>query len=84
MATCKNDTFKCSLHISVLAQRKDIVKFLVKKFPETLHVGDNVSIKVCKHCHILTVKIPNYDYNVIFISVIVRVPTDPYLDIQNY
>lgn len=46
LATCRSYTFRCSLHIAVLAQKKDIIKYLVKRFTETLHVGDNVSTAV--------------------------------------
>lgn len=45
MATSKNEMCRCSLHIAILAQRRDIVRYLVKKFPTTLHIGDNVSSK---------------------------------------
>lgn len=43
MAVSKSEMCRCSLHIAVLLQRKDIVKYLVKKFSTTLHIGDNVS-----------------------------------------
>ncbi|XP_065200191.1 uncharacterized protein LOC135831544 isoform X2 [Planococcus citri] len=42
MAICKNDASRCSLHISVLTQHKDIVKYIVKKYPKTIHIGDNL------------------------------------------
>lgn len=42
MAISKNDASRCSLHIAILVQHKDIVKHIVKKYPKTIHIGDNV------------------------------------------
>ena len=35
--------YRCSLHIAVLVEKREIIKFLIRKFPNTLlHMGDNV------------------------------------------
>ncbi|XP_066603426.1 uncharacterized protein [Prorops nasuta] len=42
LAVGKNMVGRCSLHIAVLRENEDIVKFIVKNFPETLRIGDNL------------------------------------------
>nr|XP_018904846.1 PREDICTED: uncharacterized protein LOC109035602 isoform X1 [Bemisia tabaci] len=42
LAVAKNIQSRCSLHVALLAQAEDIVKFLVERFPQTLRIGDNL------------------------------------------
>lgn len=44
--TGKNYFGRCSLHIAVLCQQKEITEYLAQKFPECLRIGDNVSKSV--------------------------------------
>lgn len=43
LAMGKNSYGRCTLHIAVLCQQEEIVDYLANTFPETLHVGDNVT-----------------------------------------
>lgn len=43
LAIGKNSYGRCALHIAVLCQQEEIVDFIANTFPETLHIGDNVS-----------------------------------------
>lgn len=43
LALGKNTTGRCSLHIAVLHEHEDIVRYIAKTHPKTLRVGDNVS-----------------------------------------
>ena len=43
LALGKNSTGRCSLHLAVLREHEDIVRYIAKNHPETLRVGDNVS-----------------------------------------
>lgn len=42
LAMAKNERSRCSLHIAVLSQNEEIVRFLAGNFPSTLDVFDNV------------------------------------------
>lgn len=42
LAIAKNERCRCSLHIAVLSQNEEIVRFLAENFPTTLDVLDNV------------------------------------------
>lgn len=42
LAMAKNKRSRCSLHIAVLSQNEEIVRFLAEYFPSTLDVLDNV------------------------------------------
>ncbi|KAK0085676.1 hypothetical protein PV325_004622 [Microctonus aethiopoides] len=42
LAVGKNSLSRCSLHIAVLAEHTDIIKFIAKSYPETLRIGDNL------------------------------------------
>lgn len=42
LAMAKNEWSRCSLHIAVLSQNENIVRFLAESFPVTLDVLDNV------------------------------------------
>ncbi|OXU20242.1 hypothetical protein TSAR_003234 [Trichomalopsis sarcophagae] len=42
LALGKNSTGRCSLHIAVLREHEDIVRYIAKTHPETLRVGDNL------------------------------------------
>lgn len=42
LAIAKNERSRCSLHVAVLSQNDDIVRFLAENFPATLNVVDNV------------------------------------------
>lgn len=44
LAIGKNNYGRCSLHIAVLCQQEEIVDYLANTFPDTLRLGDNVSI----------------------------------------
>ncbi|KAF5298175.1 hypothetical protein FQA39_LY02599 [Lamprigera yunnana] len=44
LAIGKNSYGRCTLHIAVLCQQEEIVDYLVNTFPDTLHVGDNVTL----------------------------------------
>lgn len=44
LAIGKNNYGRCSLHIAVLCQQEEIVDYLATTFPETLKLGDNVSL----------------------------------------
>lgn len=44
LAIGKNTYGRCSLHIAVLCQQEEIVDYLAITFPDTLRIGDNVSI----------------------------------------
>lgn len=43
LAMGKNSYGRCTLHIAVLCQQEELVDYLANTFPETLHVGDNVT-----------------------------------------
>lgn len=43
LAAARNAMGRCSLHVAVLCQHEELVAFLAHNFPDTLHVGDNVS-----------------------------------------
>jgi hypothetical protein len=45
LAVAKNQQGRCSLHIAILTQQEVIVEYIATRYPEALHVGDNVSIK---------------------------------------
>lgn len=42
LTMAKNVRSRCSLHIAVLSQNEEIVRFLAENFPTTLDVLDNV------------------------------------------
>lgn len=42
LAIAKNERSRCSLHIAVLSQNEEIVRFLAENYPSTLEVLDNV------------------------------------------
>lgn len=42
LAIAKNERSRCSLHIAVLSQNEEIVRFLAENYPTTLEVLDNV------------------------------------------
>lgn len=42
LALGKNSMGRCALHIAVLRENEKLVKFIVRMFPETLRIGDNV------------------------------------------
>ncbi|XP_031788021.1 uncharacterized protein LOC100121644 isoform X2 [Nasonia vitripennis] len=42
LALGKNSTGRCSLHIAVLREHEDVVRYIAKTHPETLRVGDNL------------------------------------------
>jgi len=44
LAIGKNTYGRCSLHIAVLCQQEEIVDYLAITFPDTLRIGDNVSL----------------------------------------
>lgn len=47
LAMAKNERSRCSLHIAVLSQHEEIVRFLAENFPSTLTVLDNVRFNIC-------------------------------------
>lgn len=40
----KNTLGRCSLHIAVLGEHVDIVRYIAENYPETLRIGDNVIV----------------------------------------
>lgn len=42
LAVGKNSISRCALHIAVLRENIELVKFIAKTYPETLRIGDNV------------------------------------------
>lgn len=42
LAVGKNSIGRCALHIAVLQEDEELVKFIAKMYPETLRIGDNV------------------------------------------
>ncbi|XP_046391522.1 uncharacterized protein LOC124159656 [Ischnura elegans] len=42
LAVAKNRRSRCSMHVAVLCQHLEIVRFIAQHFPQTLHVGDNL------------------------------------------
>ncbi|XP_020296962.1 uncharacterized protein LOC109861644 isoform X4 [Pseudomyrmex gracilis] len=42
LAVGKNSIGRCALHIAVLQENEEIVKFIAKTYPETLRIGDNL------------------------------------------
>lgn len=44
LAIGKNSYGRCSLHIAVLCQQEEIVDYIANTFPDTLKIGDNVSL----------------------------------------
>ncbi|KAL6261560.1 hypothetical protein P5V15_006647 [Pogonomyrmex californicus] len=42
LAVGKNSIGRCSLHIAVLLEDEELVKFIAKMYPETLRIGDNL------------------------------------------
>lgn len=42
LAVGKNSISRCALHIAVLREQEELVKFIAKTYPETLRIGDNV------------------------------------------
>lgn len=42
LAVGKNSLGRCALHIAVLWENEEIVKFIARTYPETLRIGDNV------------------------------------------
>lgn len=45
LALGKNTTGRCSIHIAVLCEHEDVVRYIAKTYPETLRTGDNVSVR---------------------------------------
>lgn len=45
LTIAKNEQSRCSLHIAVLRQNEEIVRFLSEHYSTTLNVLDNVNIK---------------------------------------
>lgn len=45
LTMAKNERSQCSLHIAVLRQKEEIVRFLCERFSITLNVVDNVRQK---------------------------------------
>ncbi|KMQ95638.1 26s proteasome non-atpase regulatory subunit 10 [Lasius niger] len=44
LAVGKNSLGRCALHIAVLWENEELVKFIARTYPETLRIGDNVRI----------------------------------------
>ncbi|KAL0105394.1 hypothetical protein PUN28_016801 [Cardiocondyla obscurior] len=42
LAVGKNSIGRCALHIAVLQENEELVKFIAKTYPETLRIGDNL------------------------------------------
>ncbi|EZA50443.1 hypothetical protein X777_10636 [Ooceraea biroi] len=42
LALGKNSIGRCALHIAVLRENENLVKLIVRMFPETLRIGDNL------------------------------------------
>ncbi|XP_039309739.1 uncharacterized protein LOC105196161 isoform X2 [Solenopsis invicta] len=42
LAVGKNSIGRCALHIAVLREDEELVKFIAKTYPETLRIGDNL------------------------------------------
>lgn len=42
LAVGKNSIGRCALHIAVLRENEELVKFIAKMYPETLRIGDNL------------------------------------------
>ncbi|XP_011056027.1 PREDICTED: uncharacterized protein LOC105147016 isoform X3 [Acromyrmex echinatior] len=42
LAVGKNSMSRCALHIAVLQENEELVKFIAKTYPETLRIGDNL------------------------------------------
>lgn len=42
LAVGKNSIGRCALHIAVLRENEELVKFIAKTYPETLRIGDNL------------------------------------------
>nr|XP_012228520.1 PREDICTED: uncharacterized protein LOC105675719 isoform X3 [Linepithema humile] len=42
LAVGKNSIGRCALHIAVLRENEDLVRFIAKTYPETLRIGDNL------------------------------------------
>ncbi|XP_071446845.1 uncharacterized protein [Hetaerina americana] len=42
LAIAKNRRSRCSMHVAVLCQHLEIVRFIAQHFPQTLHIGDNL------------------------------------------
>lgn len=42
LAVGKNSIGRCALHIAVLGENEELVKFITKTYPETLRIGDNL------------------------------------------
>lgn len=42
LAVGKNSIGRCALHIAILRENEELVKFIAKTYPETLRIGDNV------------------------------------------
>lgn len=47
LAMAKDKQSRCSLHIAVLSQNEEIVRFLAENFPATLIALDNVRLNIC-------------------------------------
>jgi len=52
LALGKNSTGRCALHIAVLRENEKLVKLIVRMFPETLRIGDNVRVDIYTFEHI--------------------------------
>lgn len=44
LAMGKNPMSRCALHIAVLRENEELAEYIAKTYPETLRIGDNVSI----------------------------------------
>lgn len=45
----KNVFGRSSLHVAILSEQKPATEFIAQKYPETLHIGDNVSLRESLH-----------------------------------
>lgn len=44
MAMGKNSMGRCALHIAVLGENEEMVRYIARTYPETLRIGDNVRV----------------------------------------
>lgn len=40
----KNSMGRCALHVAVLRENEETVRYIAKMYPETLRIGDNVRV----------------------------------------
>lgn len=44
LAMGKNSMGRCALHIAVLRENEEMVRYIARTYPETLRIGDNVRV----------------------------------------